>query len=54
MYDCGEFDLLLHLEPSFRAELAHGITHVELVALARRATGPQWKPSPGRPLRRAA
>jgi hypothetical protein len=44
MYDRGEFDLLLHLEPSFRAELAHGITHVELVALVRRVTGAQWKP----------
>jgi hypothetical protein len=44
-YDRGELDLLPHLEPSFRTELAHGLTHVGLLGLLRRVTGVRWGPS---------
>jgi hypothetical protein len=42
MYDRGELDLLPHLEPGLRAELAHGLGHVGLLALLRHVTGARW------------
>ena len=45
-YDRGELDLLPHLEPGFRAELAHGLLHLGLVRLLRRLTGTRWAPTP--------
>lgn len=38
MYDRGELDLLPHLEPGCRTELAHSLMHVGLIALLRRVT----------------
>ncbi len=43
-YDRGELNLLPHLEPRFRAELAHALKHVPLVAILRRVTGVRWAP----------
>jgi hypothetical protein len=43
-YDRGELDLLPYLEPRCRAELAHGVAHVGLIALLRRVTGTRWAP----------
>jgi hypothetical protein len=43
-YDRSELDLLPHLEPRFRAELAHGLGHVGLVALLQRVSGVRWRP----------
>jgi hypothetical protein len=40
----GELDLLPHLEPHFRAELAHALTHLPLIRLLRRLTGQRWQP----------
>jgi hypothetical protein len=45
-YDRGELDLLPYLEPKCRAELAHALTHVSLLALLRRVTGMRWRPAP--------
>jgi hypothetical protein len=42
IYNSGELDLLPHLEPHFRAELAHGVTHLGLLRLLRRVTGLRW------------
>ena len=42
LYDRGELDLLPHLEPRHRAELAHGLLHVGLLGLLRRVTGTRW------------
>jgi hypothetical protein len=42
IYDHGELDLLPHLEPHFRTELAHGLTHLGLLRLLRRVTGLRW------------
>jgi hypothetical protein len=44
-YDRGKLDLLPLLEPRFRAELAHGLTHIGLLALLRRVTGTRWAPA---------
>jgi 5-methylcytosine-specific restriction endonuclease McrA len=44
-YDRGELDLLSHLEPRFRAELAHGLLHLGLLRLLRRVTGTRWAPA---------
>ena len=44
-FDRGELDLLPKLEPGFRAELAHALTHLPLVALLRRVTGVRWAPT---------
>jgi cytochrome c553 len=41
-YDRGELDLLPRLEPRFRAELAHALTHRPLIAVLRRVTGARW------------
>ena len=38
-YDRGELDLLPHLEPAWRAQLAHAVGHVGLIAALRRITG---------------
>jgi hypothetical protein len=43
-HDRGELDLLPHLEPRYRPELAHGVGHVGVVALLRRVTGTRWVP----------
>jgi hypothetical protein len=53
IYDRGELDLLPHLEPRHRAELAHALTHIGLLVLLRRLTGARWKPQPADPVRRA-
>jgi 5-methylcytosine-specific restriction endonuclease McrA len=37
-FDRGQLDLLPHLEPRFRAELAHGLLHLGLLGLLRRVT----------------
>jgi 5-methylcytosine-specific restriction endonuclease McrA len=41
-YDDGELDLLPHLEPGYRVELAHALRHLSLLALLRRVTGVRW------------
>jgi hypothetical protein len=38
-YDRGELDLLPYLEPTWRAQLAHAVGHVGLIAALRRITG---------------
>jgi hypothetical protein len=38
-YDSGELDLLPHLEPGWRAQLAHAVGHVGLVGAIRRIGG---------------
>jgi hypothetical protein len=38
-YDCGELDLLLYLEPAWRAQLAHAVGHVGLIGALRRISG---------------
>jgi hypothetical protein len=38
-YDAGELDLLPHLEPGFRAQLAHAVGHVGLIGALRRISG---------------
>ena len=35
-YDTGRLDLLPHLEPAWRAQLAHAVAHVGLMAALRR------------------
>jgi hypothetical protein len=42
-YDRGELDLLPHLEPHYRAELAHVLGHLGLLALLRCVTGVRWR-----------
>jgi hypothetical protein len=44
LYDRGRLDLLPHLEPRHRAELAHGLVHLGLLGLLRRVTGTRWAP----------
>ena len=38
-YDEGRLDLLPYLEPAWRAQLAHAVGHVGLIAALRRITG---------------
>jgi hypothetical protein len=38
-YDRGELDLLPHLEPGRRAQLAHAVGHVGLIGALRRISG---------------
>jgi hypothetical protein len=38
-YDQGRLDLLPHLEPAWRAQLAHAVGHVGLVGALRRISG---------------
>jgi hypothetical protein len=45
LYDRGELDLLPHLEAGHRAELAHALSHVGLMALLQRLTGTRWRPA---------
>jgi hypothetical protein len=49
VFDRAELDLLPHLEPRFRAELAHALSHLSLLALLRRVTGERWAPMGERP-----
>lgn len=42
-YDAGELDLLPHLEPGWRAQLAHAVGHVGLVGALRRIGGRDWR-----------
>jgi hypothetical protein len=44
LYDRGELDLLPHVEPGYRAELAHALGHLGLMGLLRRLTGTRWRP----------
>jgi hypothetical protein len=53
-YDRGELDLLPHLEPGFRAELAHGLLHLGLLGLLRRVSGTRWEAAGARGDRRRA
>ena len=49
-YDTGELDLLPHLEPAWRAQLAHAVAHVGLIGALRRVSGTrpaeeaEWEP----------
>ena len=38
-YDLGDLDLLPHLEPRWRPELAHALLHLGLLRLLRRLSG---------------
>ena len=38
-YDTGRLDLLPHLEPRWRAEIAHAVAHLGLISAYRRLTG---------------
>jgi hypothetical protein len=40
-YDRGELDLLPHLEPAWRAQLAHAVGHLGLIGALRRVSGHQ-------------
>jgi hypothetical protein len=44
-FDEGQLDLLAQLEPRYRAELAHALSHLPLLALLRRVTGARWAPT---------
>ena len=49
-YDCGELDLLAHLEPTWRAQLAHAVGDIGLIGALRRISGdaaPMLNGSPG-------
>jgi hypothetical protein len=43
-YDRGGLDLLPHLEPGARAELAHALRHLSLIALLQRVSATRWAP----------
>lgn len=43
-FDERRLDLLVHLEPRLRAELAHAVGHLSLIALLERLTGERWAP----------
>ncbi|HZO77652.1 MAG TPA: hypothetical protein VFB39_06375 [Solirubrobacteraceae bacterium] len=43
-YGLGELDLLPYLEPAWRAQLAHAVGHVGLVAALRQISG--WRETP--------
>jgi hypothetical protein len=45
-YDRGQLDLLSHLEPRHRPELAHGLLHLGLMALLRCVAACRWAPAP--------
>ena len=38
-YDRGELDLLPHLEPAWRSQLAHAVGHVGMIGALRRISG---------------
>jgi 5-methylcytosine-specific restriction endonuclease McrA len=44
-FDQRRLDLLPYLEPRYRAELAHALVHLGLVALLERVTGERWRPA---------
>jgi len=46
LYDTGELDLLPHLEPYRRDELAHAVAHVGLICALERITNTRWQPIP--------
>ncbi|MCA1679051.1 MAG: hypothetical protein LC777_08975 [Actinobacteria bacterium] len=46
-YDRAELDLLPRLEPGYRAQLAHALSHVSLLRLIERVTGERWAPVAG-------
>jgi len=41
-------DLLPHLEPAWRTELAHALGHLGLIGLLERVTAERWRPETGR------
>ena len=43
-YDRGELDLLPHLEPGWRAQLAHAVGHVGLIGALRRLSATRSMP----------
>jgi len=43
-FDDGRLDLLLHLEPYHRSELAHALSHLGLIELLERLTAERWAP----------
>jgi len=43
-FDDGRLDLLPYLEPHRRAELAHALQHLGLLALLERLTSERWAP----------
>jgi hypothetical protein len=43
-YDRGELDLLPHLEPGRREEVAHALSHLTLIAAVQRLSGQRWGP----------
>lgn len=45
LYDRAELDLLPYVEPGYRAEVAHALTHIGLIAVLRRVTGTRWQPA---------
>jgi hypothetical protein len=40
-YDAGRLELLPHLEPRWRAEVAHAVMHLDLVGAYRRLGRPR-------------
>jgi hypothetical protein len=44
LYDIGDLDLLPALEVHYRAELAHAVGHVGLIAALERITNVRWSP----------
>jgi hypothetical protein len=46
-YDTGGLDLLAHLEPAWRAQLAHAVGHVGLIGALRRLGGQRPKMTGG-------
>lgn len=44
-YDQGRLDLLPHLEPAFRVQLAHAVSHLGVLGALRRISGPGFHPS---------
>ena len=43
-FDDGRLDLLPHLEPRYRVELAHALSHLGLIELLERLTAERWAP----------
>jgi hypothetical protein len=42
-FDDGRLELLRHLEPRFRSELAHALWHASLAWLVARVTAGRWR-----------
>jgi hypothetical protein len=42
-YDTGRLDLLPHLDPRRRAEIAHAVLHLGLIGAYRRLAGADWR-----------